>query len=485
MKPQIGAYCRISYDRDGRELGIERQLADLTSLADKRGWEIAATFIDNDVSAFNKSITRPAFEQLYDRLKSDKTLGIASYDLDRLWRQPRDLERIIDLYENTKRPFATIQGDVDLSTSNGRAMARVMVAFANKSSEDTARRIKRKIQEQAENGQPHWGKRPYGYNLDGTLDPEEAPVVRRIGEQFLNGYSYRDITYRLNEDGIFSRAGKPWTVGNIRRFMVAERFAAIRLHDGVEYVGSWTPIFTRDEWARIQHLVKARKEPYADRPKAKKYLLTGMLYCACGGFLHGMTKRDGKMKSLPEGRLRRTYQCPSSSATERRTKNCASTTVGAEPLEHFLKEAIIMRLDSPELASYLAEDASGNEQLPALLAERAEVDASLNELASDYYTHKLLSRDEFFAARGSTQGRLRALDRTIDSLRVSRFKLDLSAGETVRQAWDERPDSWRRELMEVLIEKVVINKSSMKPYYVFDNKKTRFDANRVEIAWKV
>jgi DNA invertase Pin-like site-specific DNA recombinase len=37
----------------------------------------------------------------------------------------------------------TVTGNIDLRTSNGRAMARVLVAMANKSREDTARRVAR------------------------------------------------------------------------------------------------------------------------------------------------------------------------------------------------------------------------------------------------------------------------------------------------------------------------------------------------------
>jgi DNA invertase Pin-like site-specific DNA recombinase len=64
--------------------------------------------------------------------------GIVVYDLDRLARQPKDLERIIDIYDRKPLIFATVQGSIDLSTPDGRTMARVLVAMANKSSMDTA-----------------------------------------------------------------------------------------------------------------------------------------------------------------------------------------------------------------------------------------------------------------------------------------------------------------------------------------------------------
>jgi DNA invertase Pin-like site-specific DNA recombinase len=52
-------YARISSD-DGTALGVARQVADCTAEADRRGWEIVETFIDNDVSA-SRSAARPQY----------------------------------------------------------------------------------------------------------------------------------------------------------------------------------------------------------------------------------------------------------------------------------------------------------------------------------------------------------------------------------------------------------------------------------------
>jgi DNA invertase Pin-like site-specific DNA recombinase len=96
--------------------------------------------VENDVSAYKTKVVRPEFEALLDGLKLGLVDGVVLYDLDRFARQPVDLERAIRIFDD--RPglvFATVQSDIDLSTSDGRTMARVMVAFANKSSMDTSR----------------------------------------------------------------------------------------------------------------------------------------------------------------------------------------------------------------------------------------------------------------------------------------------------------------------------------------------------------
>ena len=44
-------YARISRDREGAGLGVERQEADCRALAERLGWDVVAVYVDNDISA--------------------------------------------------------------------------------------------------------------------------------------------------------------------------------------------------------------------------------------------------------------------------------------------------------------------------------------------------------------------------------------------------------------------------------------------------
>jgi site-specific DNA recombinase len=116
---------------------VSRQQHDTRKLVDLRGWTLADTYLDNDVSAYQPKVIRPDFERMLVDLETGVIQGVAVYDVDRLARQPADLERIISIYDGKPLVFATVQGDIDLSTPDGRTMARVMVAFANKASMDS------------------------------------------------------------------------------------------------------------------------------------------------------------------------------------------------------------------------------------------------------------------------------------------------------------------------------------------------------------
>lgn len=479
MSSKIGAYSRISLDIQGEALGVARQAQDNQEQAARRGWEIIESYIDNNLSAYKRNVIRPAFEKLLRDLETGQLDGFVAYDIDRLWRQPADLERVIRIYED--KPglvFATVQGSIDLSTSQGRTMARIMVAIANKSSADTSRRVQRKIIQQAEAGEPHWSRRPYGYTTEKMLDSVEAPVVRQMGEWFIQGFSYREIAWRLNEQRIFTRAGSPWHVGTIRQFMKAERFAALRLIGDKVIDGNWPAIFSKEEWAAIQLEVILRKNKYSDRPVPKRYLLTGMLMCSCGGYLRGMTKRDA-----PNQPLRRTYQCPSSSETERRMETCAAMCIDADSLEHYVREQVLECLDNPDFSDAIGLQSVDKDEIALLRQEAISIKQRRDSLLDDY-VDQVITRDELRYTQSRLNERQAAIDTKIDKLQRDQFNLSLAPGESVRDAWMDRPLGWRRMLVDLLANKITVTKSFKRPFYDVDGKRTRFDPSRVHINWK-
>ena len=46
-------YCRISEDPQNLQAGVERQKADCRAYAERQGWTVVDTFVDNDTPAYN------------------------------------------------------------------------------------------------------------------------------------------------------------------------------------------------------------------------------------------------------------------------------------------------------------------------------------------------------------------------------------------------------------------------------------------------
>lgn len=177
-------YLRISQDREMDGLAIDRQREDCENLARFRRWEVVETYVDQSKSATDRSAIRPD----YDRMVVDYSLGrfdaIICYDLDRLTRQPRQLEDWIDAAELRGLALVTANGDADLSTDGGRMYARIKAAVARAEMERKSARQSAAQRQRAMQGRAPKGMRPLGYAVDGEVIPHEAEAVRAIYDLF-------------------------------------------------------------------------------------------------------------------------------------------------------------------------------------------------------------------------------------------------------------------------------------------------------------
>jgi DNA invertase Pin-like site-specific DNA recombinase len=178
MSKAAAIYVRISQDRNGDELGIERQRKDCERLAKAKGWTVGAVFTDDDRSAFNGK-PRPGYAELLDAIEHREIGAVVAWHPDRLHRSPTELEAFIDLVNANKVAVATVQaGEYDLATASGRMTARVVGAVARHESEQKSERIKRQREQAALHGRPAGGRRPFGYEPDGMeIRRSEARLV--------------------------------------------------------------------------------------------------------------------------------------------------------------------------------------------------------------------------------------------------------------------------------------------------------------------
>jgi site-specific DNA recombinase len=134
---RAGLYYRISADRAGGGLGVERQRKDCVRLAAKLGWRVIDTYTDNDndISACSGR-RRPEYERLLSDLTSGRIDGVVTWHLDRLNRSPVELERLIPLLERHGAQVQTVTaGVIDIGTPSGRAVARTLGGWARLESE--------------------------------------------------------------------------------------------------------------------------------------------------------------------------------------------------------------------------------------------------------------------------------------------------------------------------------------------------------------
>lgn len=277
-------YLRVSLDPTGEGLAVDRQREDCRQIARARKWRVVQEYIDNSISASRKTVRRPA----YDRMAADYAAGrfnaLVAWDLDRLTRQPRQLEDWIDAAEDRGLVLVTANGEADLSTDAGRLFARIKASVARAEVERKGARQTRAAQQRAQRGIVPAGTRLTGYTTSGELVPSEASVVASVFDDFIRGESLRGIVARLDAEGAATRNSRPWNPSSVRTMLANPRYAGLAAYRGklTGAAGNWPAIVDEE----IFRLVQARLgDPRRRTNRAgtdRRHLGSGLYWCdAC------------------------------------------------------------------------------------------------------------------------------------------------------------------------------------------------------------
>jgi DNA invertase Pin-like site-specific DNA recombinase len=463
---QAAIYCRISSDQEGDRLGVGRQEEDCRRHCVSKGWEVVEVYVDNDVSAFSGR-TRPAYARMLDDVRVGRVNALVAWQLDRLYRRVVDLEYLITLCEFSGCLMATPFGDVDLASTQGRTMARYMAVGAMAESELKRERIRRKHLELAQKGRMAGGAdRPFGYEEDRrTIRLEEAEVLRDGISRVLAGDSLRSIAIEWNRRGIKSVRGGEWSVHVLKRMLLSARIAGLRDHPEVGPVeAEWAGIITPETREQLKAILSDPSRRLNQIGPGRTYLLTGGLgYCSlCGSKLVARPRRNG----------RRCYVC----ATGPGFKGCGKIRQLAEPLESFVRDAVLHALAGPGLARAL-EAASGEDERERSLFEALRGHEARREELAAMYAAGEVSRATFIQTDRQVSAHVEDARRELASSARTRTLARLPAGaDDLKRVWEKEELDWRRALLSAVLERVEVG-SAVKG-------RNFFDPGRVRIIWR-
>jgi len=114
--------------------------------------------------------------------------------------------RLIDLALERDIGLATATGDIDLTTDVGRMVARILAAVASAETERNAERQILANDLRVAAGKPQWIRRPFGYEMEGTLREAEAAAVLKAYHDVLAGKALTTVAREWNEAGFRTSA---------------------------------------------------------------------------------------------------------------------------------------------------------------------------------------------------------------------------------------------------------------------------------------
>ncbi|MCW2929639.1 MAG: hypothetical protein JWM19_601 [Actinomycetia bacterium] len=372
-------YCRISKDRNGEALGVDRQEQDCRELAERLGWKIVAVFIDNDISASTRSRKpRPEYEAMLRAVRAGQVDAILAYSNSRLTRRAAEWMTLIELANAGQVRIKTVvSGEQDLSTADGRAVALTIAAWDAAEAERTGERKTRAVRQAAEAGKYRGGLRPYGFEADGlTVRESEAKVIREKSSEVLAGRSMRSLAKELNDRGLTTSTGKPWTHTQLTDVLIRPRNAGL-VHTGLprgefEIIGpaQWPAIVDEDTW-RAVHAILTAPARRTGQSNASRWLGTGTYTCGVAGC--GARMRAG----LTSGREGASpgYRCSE--------KN--HLTIAAVPADEHVRRAVAELVRDPRIIAALTEG-KASEAIAADRERRAVLAVRLEAFADDYAT---------------------------------------------------------------------------------------------------
>lgn len=439
-------YLRISQDRAGDGTSIDRQRQDCQKLAAVRGWTITEEFMDRDVSAYSAK-PRPQFEALLKAIEAKEFDALVAYHPDRLMRRPFDLERLVNVCTMTgTREVATVAGDTNLGDGDGLAMLRMLSLFSAHQSDSASRRIKRKNEERAAAGLPHvTGQRSYGFELDRvTVVESEAIVIRELVSRFLAGDSLISLASWLQAEGIKTATGKnDWRVPTVRSLLWKASIAGLlERHGEIVGPGKWQAIITVAQHEQIRH--RLEQNARTGKRSARNYLLSGKVYCGgCGA----------KMVSSPDGDRAR-YGCVKGPDHG----GCSKVFIAGGPLEDLIADAVLTRLDQPELAQALAARPDDDAEAAVLTQQLVADSARKDELALAFGNGEFDRRD-WHTARKPIEDRIDAARRRLARLGSHNGLAQyIGRGAQLRAQWDtpEMTLQTQAAIVSTILSRVVI-----------------------------
>lgn len=333
QRPVVALYCRISYDRNGRAEGVEAQERWGRAYA-ARHWPNlpVETFVDNDISAADPNVERPAFNRLRQWVRDGRVAQLWGVEQYRIVRQPVEWFSFAD--ELAAAGVDEVHTDRDGVIRVHDDVAGIKAVLGAGEVRRLKRRLKDKFSDEAVRGIAPT-VRCLGYKLTKTKDgqrtyeqvPAEAGAIRWAAEAFLSGWNDQLIAaewrkrglsgahrvrVRDPETGMFvidEETGEPVTRSSVvtgktvRQALTNPAVAGLRSYHGeIVATGIWEPIISEETRQQILARIGSVRQvkaadgqvftvnPAVTQVKGRtrrKYLLTGgMAVCGvCGSRL--------------------------------------------------------------------------------------------------------------------------------------------------------------------------------------------------------
>lgn len=269
-KIRLAVYCRVSTDNEDQlESFANQQTYYQRYVRNHPEYELVRIFADEGITGLNTR-KREEFKKMMDACEAGKVDMIITKSISRMFRNTADC--LLYTRELKNRGIGVLFEEQNLNTldSTGELLLTILSSLAQDESRNISENTTWGIRSRFQQGRLHLNTNRFlGYDKDkeGNLiiNPEQASIVRRIFDAFLDGISPDVIASSLKIDGIPTTMGTSnWAASTIYGILQNEKYKG-----DVLLQKYYTPNFLTGTTARNtgeveQYYVKGNHEPIID-----------------------------------------------------------------------------------------------------------------------------------------------------------------------------------------------------------------------------
>ena len=320
-KKKVAAYARVSMETERLMHSLSAQVSHYSKYIQKNpAWEYAGVYSDDGISGTGTK-KRKGFQQLIADAEDGKIDIILTKSISRFARNTVDLLETVRRLKDKGIEVRFEREHISSMSSEGELMLTILASFAQEESRSISENVKWGMQKRFQQGIPNGHFRIFGYRWEGdTLDivPEEAKIVKRIFQNFLDGKSRLETEREFAAEGIQTGNGCRWVDSSLKTVLTNITYTGNMLlqkdftTDPIQknrkkncgelpqyYVqDTHEAIIDKETFDYVQKEMERRRELGALANKSiPTTCFTGKLVCGmCGRHFYHCTSRRGKAR---------------------------------------------------------------------------------------------------------------------------------------------------------------------------------------------
>ena len=224
---RVAAYCRVSTEMEEQQNSYQVQIEYYTNLINqKKEWTLAGIFADEGISG-TQTKKRTEFNRMIRMCKQKKIDLVITKSISRFARNTVDCLEYVRQLKDMSIGVIFEKENINTLTMTSEFMIALYGSFAQAESESISKNVSLGVQMAMREGKVRYSyKRWLGYRKgeDGKphIIPEEAKMVRKVYELFLDGYSMATVAEMMKS---YKNDKVEWHRETIRRILTNEKYS--------------------------------------------------------------------------------------------------------------------------------------------------------------------------------------------------------------------------------------------------------------------